>query len=71
MYQVGRDGKLVVPTCPDCGCRLREMQIAISEPVYFSHYGFRFGTDTHDARGCKCPSVTKFFTVRDLNARKV
>lgn len=44
MYQV-KNGKQVVPTCPECGCRLAQF-----EDMWY-HFE---GTKEKDARGCLC-----------------
>lgn len=44
MYQV-KNGKQVVPTCSECGCRLFVMQGAMA------HF---YGDTEYDARGCLC-----------------
>ena len=54
---MAREGQLVVPTCPHCGCRLEK-----KTGVYYKH----FGSDCdYDARGCKCPLISKGFAVID------
>lgn len=52
MYQV-RDGKQVVPTCPECGCRLGQFE---DMWYHFSKSKSFLGDnkDKKDARGCKC-----------------
>lgn len=59
MYQV-RDGQRVVPTCPECGCRVAEF-----ESMWYHFYtgGFR------DARGCICPLYDKALEPIDPNGR--
>lgn len=51
-----RDGQLVVPTCPDCGCRLRKIKDTIYEHWYESF-------TKKDARGHSCVSVLGSFKV--------
>lgn len=57
MYQV-RDGKRVVPTCPECGCRLAQFE------DQWWHYE---GIWPRDARGCICPSATFGYELIDPN----
>lgn len=57
MYQV-RDGKRVVPTCPECGCRLKYNESVDS----WSHI---FGTGYDDSRGHKCGHLGVFWVRKD------
>jgi hypothetical protein len=47
-----RDGKRVVPTCIECGCRLD-----IKAEGFLQH--FLSKDHTTDARGCKCKHLNK------------
>lgn len=55
-----RDGQIVWPYCPRCGCRL-ELNETEKGEFYFRHYGERgslfseiLGIRYVDARGCAC-----------------
>jgi hypothetical protein len=58
MYQV-RDGKQVVPTCPECGCRLKLYR----DDLYW-HYRVD-GQPWRDAKGHDC--TYKFATLKLLD----
>lgn len=49
-----RDGKLVWPTCPECGCRLD--MYAMEEWTDCMHFG---PNNMVDARGCFCSLVNE------------
>ena len=55
MYQV-RDGKRVVPTCPECGCRLRSL--SESYPSFMGHFQTEEMGQMRDARGHECEFAT-------------
>lgn len=63
MYQV-RDGKRVVPTCPECGCRLGSFE---DTWYHFSARGELL--PDKDARGCRCPLLLNGFDVIDPNGK--
>jgi hypothetical protein len=54
-----RNGPLVSPTCPDCGCRLDTMPEELFGEQYI-HYGANQDTD---ARGCRCDAQQTSFVV--------
>lgn len=62
MYQV-RDGKRVVPTCPECGCRLAQF-----ESMWY-HYYDEVKHFFRDARGCICNLYDKAFEMIDPNGK--
>lgn len=51
-----RDGRLVHPTCPECGCRLRGGAFRL-----FTHFYTK--GEERDARGCRCKSFYHTFYV--------
>lgn len=55
-----RDGKIVAPTCPECGCRLTK-----AGDGYLSHF-FKDGEAKTDARGCKCKSLLKYWPINSV-----
>lgn len=57
MVRTVRDGKKVVPTCSECGCRLEDT--GYGDWVHFGHIT-NYLSDT-DARGCKCSLVNMRF----------
>lgn len=54
-YQV-RDGKQVVPTCPECGCRLDSPYF----PEQYFHFVSGYG-DSKDAKGHRCKYIAHHF----------
>jgi hypothetical protein len=52
--EYNRDGQLVWPTCPECGCRLN--LIPMDEFTLCQHFGLN---SKKDARGCTCSLVNK------------
>jgi hypothetical protein len=52
-----RDGQKVWPTCPECGCRLRNLSGFI-----LTHF-HNDEDEEHDARGCKCPLVNEMWEI--------
>lgn len=57
MTKIVRDGKLVDPTCPSCGCRLKH-----SDKYYYHHMGSQEGKD---ARGCLCKEYKTLFEIKE------
>lgn len=56
-----RDGQIVAPYCPECGCRLNTWKInREDEYIYAEHYMGEFLFDI-DARGCECTLVNEFW----------
>lgn len=52
-----RNGQKVWPYCGECGCRLDIVRIH-GDLIFVSHFG---PWDYTDARGCKCPSIGKYW----------
>lgn len=55
-----REGRIVWPTCPECGCRLFYHKLWGAE--YLAHKLKDRGTD---ARGCKCAMILDWWPVPD------
>jgi hypothetical protein len=51
-----RNGKRVVPVCPECGCRLEYTSLDTGRHFY--------GGIINDARGCKCVLYTAPFEIK-------
>lgn len=60
--RVVRDGQLVVPSCPDCGCRLEKFHSTLLKGQAYRHFD---GYPNRDARGCNCKYLETLFTVEN------
>ena len=55
-----RNGQIVWPACPECGCRLFYHRLwGVS---YLAH---KLRDTEHDARGCKCSLVGEWWEATD------
>lgn len=54
-----REGRLVVPTCPSCGCRLEK------KDTHYAHFMKWAGWVKKDARGCRCALLELKFTIQN------
>lgn len=61
-----RDNQLVVPTCPDCMCRLEKI-VDHRDGLRYRHFGENLYTG-RDARGCKCRLIGYDYLISNSQA---